>query len=133
MKLLDSHGYETFTHKFYMRMTVLINDLIFFFIGSICVAYLDLKKYNFYVKWICIMLILFAPPNILIDHRHFQYNCVILGLTLLGFYFSCKDQLVLGGILFTCAFNFKQMALYYAFTFFSVILGKIIARAHNSS
>lgn len=133
MKLVESHGYETETHKFYMRMTVLVNDLIFFFVGSLCFAYLDLKKYNFYIKWISLTLIFMAPPNILIDHGHFQYNCVILGLTLLGVYFCSKDYLAIGSILFTCALNFKQMAFYYAFTFFAFILGRIILKSKNSS
>ena len=133
MDLVSSHGYETPSHKFYMRMTVLVNDLIFFFVGSLCLTYLDLKKYNFYVKWISLILIFFAPPNVLIDHGHFQYNCVILGLTLLGMFFCSRDQLVIGSILFTCALNFKQMAFYYAFAFFAFILGKIILRAKRSS
>lgn len=133
MKLVESHGYETKTHKFFMRMTVLINDMIFFIVGSICASYLDLRKYNFFIKWINLFLIFMAPPNVLIDHGHFQYNCVTLGLTLLGYYFCCSDQIVLGSILFTCALNYKQMAFYYAFAFFAYILGRIIFLSRRSS
>jgi hypothetical protein len=42
---------------------------------------------------------------------------------MLGAYFCIKNYLVLGGVFFTCALNFKQMNLYFALAFFAFILG----------
>ena len=40
-------------------------------------------------------------------------------------YFCSKSHIIIGSILFALALNFKQMSLYYSFTFFSFILGRL--------
>lgn len=72
------------------------------------------------------------PGIILIDHGHFQYNTMSLGLALWSFHFmtvSSKSFFpkVIGAFLFCMALNFKQMTLYYAPAVFSFLLGKCCA------
>lgn len=68
----------------------------------------------------------------MIDHGHFQYNSVSLGLTLAAAAVICApDQSGLldlaGSVLFTMSFNYKQMSLYFALPFFAMLLGKALA------
>ena len=68
------------------------------------------------------------PAIILIDHGHFQYNTVALGLSLWSFHFMTKGSsfinCVWGSFFFCMALNFKQMTLYYAPAVFMYLLGR---------
>ncbi|GAA6026409.1 hypothetical protein JCM8202_005056 [Rhodotorula sphaerocarpa] len=64
------------------------------------------------------------PSLLLIDNGHFQYNSIMLGLTLWAVNFFQDGRDVLGGIFFVLALSFKQMALYYAPVVFAFLLGK---------
>lgn len=68
-------------------------------------------------------MILIKPDIILIDHGHFQYNSLILGLILFGFYFLLEKRYYLSCIAFSIALHAKQMAFYYAFAFLSGLIG----------
>ena len=74
--------------------------------------------------FLLLLVCLSCPAIVLVDHGHFQYNGVCIGLSLLGAISILKDQDVIGSILFCLALNFKQMALYYAPVFFFVLLRK---------
>jgi alpha-1,3-glucosyltransferase len=67
-----------------MRWSVVLADLTIFY--PICLLMLrrKLRTFSFDYQWAAILMVLCAPPLILIDHGHFQYNCVALGLTLWG-------------------------------------------------
>ena len=74
------------------------------------------------------MLAVTAPPLILIDYGHFQYNCVSLGLTVWAVMALLTEKITLSAILFTLAVNHKQMSLYHAITFFCYMLGTVIIK-----
>ena len=78
-----------------------------------------------------LLLILLQPALILIDHGHFQYNCVSLGLTLWAVIAVTTHHDILGSILFTLALNYKQMELYHALPFFCYLLGKALCDGPN--
>lgn len=67
-------------------------------------------------------LILLQPALLLIDHGHFQYNCISLGLALWGIVAVVTQHDILGSIAFTLALNYKQMELYHAVPFFCYLL-----------
>lgn len=69
-----SRGLENAQVKVFMRLSVLVSELLFLI--PFLLALRDKSAGN---------LLLSAPLLILIDHGHFQYNCVMLGLVLLGF------------------------------------------------
>ena len=82
-------------------------------------------------KAIFSFLLLLQPSLILIDHGHFQYNCVSLGLALWGVLGVLTNHDVLGSLAFSLALNYKQMELYHAMPFFCYLLGKTL-RDHQS-
>ena len=67
------------------------------------------------------------PGLILIDHGHFQYNGVCIGLALMAMRYVLSGEEVLGSIMFCLSLNFKQMALYYSPVFFFVLLQSCVA------
>jgi len=81
------------------------------------------------------LLCLLCPSLLLIDHGHFQYNGVCIGLALMAatIYVECNiaetlssDLLV--SVLFCLSLNFKQMALYYSPVFFFALLRRCLDR-----
>ena len=77
-----------------------------------------------------ICIILSQPALVLIDHGHFQYNSVSLGLALWGIVAVIKDWDVCGSIAFCLALNYKQMELYHSLPFFFYLLGKARKKAN---
>jgi len=121
-----SRGIEDPVHKAYMRVTVLVLDLLIF--GSALwysTAQKDKKS-----LW-AILVALSQPAIILIDHGHFQYNTVALGLSISAFSYMVQPEFIsciLGSFLFCLALNFKQMTLYYAPAVFFYLLGRCFSR-----
>lgn len=111
-----------------MRMTVLFTDLITFFIPVL--LFHHFWKINTNVSRLQTILILFLPPFILIDHGHFQYNCIMLGLVLGAYLAMIHNRVELTCALFTIALSTKQMAMYYALGFFAVLLGKALYKSN---
>eukprot|EP00951_Prasinocladus_malaysianus_P017363 scaffold136776_cov48-Prasinocladus_malaysianus.AAC.1 len=79
-------------------------------------------------RWWMVAVFVLQPAALLIDHGHFQYNNIGLGLVAgAAAAISCgKDYL--GSVLFCMALNHKQMTLYYAPAFFAHLFGKCLAR-----
>ncbi|CAM9858681.1 unnamed protein product [Heterosigma akashiwo] len=85
MELLTSRGYETNSHKIFMRLSVVILDLIIFFPAVWAVASQLYPNQRTKQNWV-LLLSLCQPALVLIDHGHFQYNNVCLGLALWAVY-----------------------------------------------
>lgn len=125
-KLNDSRGTESDGIKSFMRLTVLASEIICYIPAII-----------YFCKWVgrrknqdptrqCITAaaILFQPSLMLIDHGHFQYNCVMLGLTVFAINNLLDELYSLSALCFVLSICFKQMALYYAPIFFAILLSK---------
>ncbi|KAF5176215.1 Dolichyl pyrophosphate Glc1Man9GlcNAc2 alpha-1,3-glucosyltransferase [Thalictrum thalictroides] len=127
--LFTSRGHESSLGKLLMRLTVLSSDILIFFSAAIYFVILNYSNRGGSSKedmaWNLAMILL-NPCLILIDHGHFQYNCISLGLTLgaVAAIFS-KHELV-ACALFSLALNHKQMSLYFAPAFFGHLLGKCL-------
>ncbi len=66
---------------------------------------------------------LFYPLLYLIDHGHFQYNSISLGLALISFIMATKpNSILLSAVFFTLSLNYKQMELYHAVPIFVYLL-----------
>ena len=80
-------------------------------------------------RLVALLLVLINPTLVLIDHGHFQYNSLSLGLAQLaiGCVFAATSgghkRFVYASALFTLALNYKQMELYHALPFFFYLLG----------
>ena len=131
-----SRGHESLHGKAFMRATVLLTDMLIL-LPSIYLLQKQssLKKYASKLlngnrisvfKDMQLLILLLCPASILIDHGHFQYNGMCIGLALLGAYAILNDQDILGSILYCLSLNFKQMGLYYAPVFFFGLLYKCL-------
>lgn len=66
------------------------------------------------VKYGAALTLLLQPALLLIDSGHFQFNSIMLGLSLLACTFFQQDADLLGAVCFVFSLCYKQMALYYA-------------------
>lgn len=127
VQLNTSRGFESKFHKLLMRYSVLIVDLLIF-IPGVCWffrQFFKIKNNNQMSQTMSIAMALLYPGLILIDHGHFQYNCVSLGLFVASVASIFANKTILTCILFSMALNYKQMELYHAFPFFFYYIGII--------
>uniref|UniRef100_A0A669BIS0 Alpha-1,3-glucosyltransferase n=1 Tax=Oreochromis niloticus TaxID=8128 RepID=A0A669BIS0_ORENI len=125
VELHKSRGYESTQHKLFMRMTVLVADLLIY-IPAVVLYCLYLTDGSSKKKVSIMFCFLLYPGLILIDYGHFQYNGVSLGFALWGILALGLGWDVLGSMAFSLALNYKQMELYHALPFFCYLLGKCI-------
>ncbi|CAK9302902.1 unnamed protein product [Gordionus sp. m RMFG-2023] len=129
-KLYESRGITDNDHKIYMRITVLIADILVYMTSFIYFWYLTAKSKN---QWLILSsLTLLYPGLIMIDHGHFQYNCVSLGLLILSLCFASLDRPLLTAAIFSLALNYKQMELYHSLPMFAYLLGSCLFKSGNS-
>jgi len=126
--LLHSHGYETASSKLLMRLTVLVSDLLIFFPASLACVRILYGQEPSSSRVFALAATLLNPAALIIDHGHFQYNCISLGLTTAAAAAIIGQAHVVGSVLFCLALSHKQMALYYAPAFFAHLLGKCLQK-----
>jgi alpha-1,3-glucosyltransferase len=117
--MLLQRGYESESLKVYMRLTALLVDLICLFPP----VYLISNHFQRQIPQLFLLIFLLKPDSILIDHGHFQYNSLILGLILTSFYCLFKQYWYMTCFFFTIAIHSKQMAVYYALAFLAGLIG----------
>lgn len=127
--LFTSRGIEDPTHKTFMRATVLFLDLMVY--GMAVWYSVDRSTDGRRQSSLWIFALAMAQPAILlIDHGHFQYNTVALGLSIAAFSYMVQPEFkncLIGSVFFCLALNFKQMTLYYAPVVFCYLLGRCIS------
>lgn len=132
--LFTSRGHESYLGKLLMRWTVLSSDALVFFpaVFYFVAVYYTGRNQSGRMGGIAwhIAIILLNPCLILIDHGHFQYNCISLGLTLGAIAALLSDKDLIACVLYSLALNHKQMSAYFAPAFFSHLLGKCIRRRY---
>ncbi|EAU38464.1 conserved hypothetical protein [Aspergillus terreus NIH2624] len=121
----DSRGFEDDRLKVFMRATVIISEYLIYIpaVVNFLRRYGRMHGVPTWSASIALVAILLQPATILIDHGHFQYNTVMLGLMV-----ASLDAIMAGRMLWACIFfvgalGFKQMALYYAPVMFAFLLG----------
>lgn len=123
--LQTSRGFEDQLLKVFMRATVLISEYLTYIPAA--VVYVrhssQLGGVNAWESSIALTAILMQPATILIDHAHFQYNTVMLGLVLASMSSLLAGRVLWASVFFVAALGFKQMALYYAPAIFAYLLG----------
>lgn len=108
-----------------MRSTVVISEYLVYIpaVVNFLRRYTRMQGVHAWSASIALVAILLQPATILVDHGHFQYNTVMLGL-----FVASLDAILAGRMLWACLFfvgalGFKQMALYYAPVMFAYLLG----------
>lgn len=108
-----------------MRATVVVSEYLVYIpaVINFLRRYTRIQGVPVWSASIALVAVLLQPATILVDHGHFQYNTVMLGLVV-----ASLDAILAGRILWACIFfvgalGFKQMALYYAPVMFAFLLG----------
>lgn len=148
--LNTSRGTEDQAMVTFMRATVLVLDLLIYTPAVLYFLAKRLQGRGRRTRAIASVTVLLQPAVILIDHGHFQYNTVMLGLSAAAFallYSSLPNpdldrssqeihdkmkrisrrvsyEYVAAAVFFTLSLCFKQMALYYAPAIFAIMLGR---------
>ncbi|KYK56923.1 glucosyltransferase [Drechmeria coniospora] len=126
--LYTSRGSDSATLKLFMRATVVVSEYLIY-IPAAVVFVRRFGRLNHVAPWnssLSLVAILMQPATILIDHVHFQYNTVMLGLVLASMSSMLADRYKCAAVFFVAALGFKQMALYYALSVFAYLLGRCL-------
>ncbi|KAL1990540.1 hypothetical protein VTN49DRAFT_6379 [Thermomyces lanuginosus] len=124
----ESRGIEDPKLKVFMRATVLVSEFLIYVPAVVIFMrrYARLHGLSAWSTAIAMVAVLLQPATILIDHGHFQYNTVMLGLVVASLESILTGRLRLACGFFVGALNFKQMSLYYAPVMFCFLLGTCI-------
>ncbi|KAK0202839.1 glycosyltransferase family 57 protein [Desarmillaria ectypa] len=110
----SSRGIESDGLKLFMRWTVIVLDAAVWVPAVVWWARCRPGSASSRARSASIITTLANPCLLLIDFGHFQYNSVMLGLTLLAACAFVNKRYLVGAVLFSLSLSFKQMALYYA-------------------
>jgi alpha-1,3-glucosyltransferase len=135
VELRASRGHESAPGKLFLRLTVLLSDLVVYVpaclalaavvaAGARPAAELGRKRVagTALPSLPLLHLLLLHPTLLVLDHGHFQYNGVSLGLALGAVAATARGNNLLCAFLFSLALNFKQMELYHSLPFFVHLL-----------
>jgi alpha-1,3-glucosyltransferase len=120
--LFASRGYETESHRAFMRLTVVVSDLLTYFVGAYLVSRLGSPK----TRFSSFLLLVLNPVAIWVDHGHFQYNTVAIGLLFVGVWATLTGRYLIGAMAYTASFLFKQTLMYFAPAFLGFMLGEAL-------
>ncbi|KAF5385698.1 hypothetical protein D9757_005525 [Collybiopsis confluens] len=122
----SSRGIETATSKVFMRLSVVAFDSLVYVPALLFFSRIWLAKRSKRTQDLAFLLLMFQPALSLIDFGHFQYNSIMLGLTVMALNCFATGRDSLGAVLFVLSLGFKQMALYYAPAVGSYLLAKCV-------
>lgn len=131
--LHTSRGYSSVLHKVFMRGTVVLGELLIYVPALVLFFKLYYKRMNSGVKSAGVLLVLISPSFLLVDHGHFQYNNIVLGLTLWAMLLAMNNLLTFSALMLALALNYKQMALYYLLPFGFLWIRKVVIGAYETS
>ena len=123
VELGTSVGYETESSKDLLRATVLVSDLLIMFPAVFLALRAIYPHAGLRRRAWALAVTLLHPGFVLIDHGHFQYNCISLGLVAGAVAAIWRGRDLLGSCLYVLALNHKHMSAYYALAFFAHLLG----------
>ncbi|XP_029404146.2 probable dolichyl pyrophosphate Man9GlcNAc2 alpha-1,3-glucosyltransferase [Bactrocera dorsalis] len=122
VELTKSRGVESDAHKTFMRLSVLLADVVIYLPALLVLFTVIVNQQNKKSMFVYLIAMILYPGQILIDNGHFQYNNISLGFFLLAIAAICKEKHYVGSFVYTLALNYKQMELYHAFPIFIYLL-----------
>ena len=127
-ELYTSRGSDDPNLKVFMRATVVLSEYFIFVPAAIVFVrrFSRLQGVSNWTSWLALVAFLMQPATILIDHIHFQYNTVMLGFVIASMSSMLAERYKWAAVFFVGALGYKQMALYYAFSVFSFLLGRCV-------
>lgn len=133
--LYTSRGIDDAGLKVFMRATVIVSEYLVY-VPAAVIFVRRFSKLSRVPSWnasVALVAILMQPALILVDHVHFQYNSVMLGLVVATMSSVLAGRLLWSCVFFVLALGFKQMALYYAPAIFAYLLGVCILPKINAT
>jgi alpha-1,3-glucosyltransferase len=124
--LHDSRGHETSSSKLFMRSSVIISDLFILIPAIIWFVRHYYPSISTAAQLGIISTIALNPPLLLIDHGHFQYNGVALGLCIAAVAAIFSNHPYIGASFFCMSVSFKTISLYYSPAIFAYMLGQAL-------
>lgn len=124
-----SRGCEEPGLKVFLRATVLVSEYVTYVPALVVFVRRFSRLSGSGASWtasVALAAVLFQPATILVDHVHFQYNTVMLGLVTASLSSMLAGRHLWAAVFFVGALGFKQMALYYALPVFCFLLGSCL-------
>eukprot|EP00898_Chlorokybus_atmophyticus_P005875 jgi/Chlat1/6289/Chrsp44S05783 len=131
VNLTQSRGHEEPLSILLLRWTVASSDLLIFFPAAYAFVTSFYKERTASARNVAYAILVLQPALILIDHGHFQYNCISLGLALAAIAAFSANLHDLGAVLYCLSLNHKQMSAYYAPAIFAYMLGHAFSSWHS--
>ena len=125
-----SRGLETAEAKTFMRRSVQLCDALVYLPAALAHGAAAVRGRH---RWLPLLQLVLLPALVLVDHGHFQYNCVSLGLALWAFTAALRGRPLACAFCFTLALNFKQMSLYLAPAIFCYLLAGCLRAATKTA
>ncbi|KAK6590031.1 glucosyltransferase [Cryptosporidium xiaoi] len=126
VKLESSRGLESESFKWFMRGTVLISDILIFFSSLVYYWFISNPQENIKDSYMFLFVSLISAPHIYVDHSHFQYNCISIGLIIWSINFLYTGKKLFSIIALVSAIFFKQTMLYFLPGFFFIFLSELV-------
>ncbi len=120
----SSRGAEDASTRQFMRASVVVSDLLVYIPATVLFVLLQHESGKEHETRRVLLWSLLQPALLLVDHGHFQFNGVCLGLVALAVLLVTNEHQLIGSMCFVLALNFKHMALYYAPCFFFFLLSR---------
>lgn len=114
---VENLNYASDATVLFQRLTVMATELLL-----LCATLAATKSLPQERRWLATFLIAANPGLIIVDHIHFQYNGVLLGIFLLSIWTTASGAEVAGAALFAALLCSKHIFLYAAPAFFVYLL-----------
>ena len=115
---LQSEPLKTLTAETFLRLSVIGGDAVLF----VAAAQISRQIAQPQHAWVPFALVVTNSALLIVDHVHFQYNGLLLGVLLLSLAAHLRGQTLLGGIIFAILLNLKHLYLVLAPVQFVYIL-----------
>lgn len=102
--LTNGLDYNSQLTVLFQRVSVILSDVVLFY-G----IYKATQKFEPKDRFLILVLVIWSPGLIIVDHLHFQYNGFLLGMLLLSLAALEEGKDVMGGFLFAVLLCFKHL------------------------
>jgi alpha-1,3-glucosyltransferase len=112
----------------FQRLTVIIGDVVLY----AAVVYFMKKGVGEPLKSVAVFAVCLHPGLLIVDHVHFQYNGMLIGLMVLAMALLLDQRYVAGTLVFAVLLNMKHIFLYSALPFLVFML-RVLAHTQPAS
>jgi alpha-1,3-glucosyltransferase len=126
-----SHGFMTLSHLIYMRLTVIIGEILILIPSFISYLIIFQSSVPQKSRNIALLLLITCPTLIIIDYDRFHYSNIYLGLCLFAVIFSMKGYFCTSAVFLAFSVSYKVYSLYYSLAFAVYWISVVIQNANK--